>query len=198
MAVERADLRPSWISLANRLHNNAVAMSTIVLQLTRTLDARPEVQLPLGIALRNFTGEDDIARWLDIRHRAFARQRMGVPAWTAEDFHREFQAKSWWRPEHLWLAETLPREHPSAETVGAVALAFRGSGPAARPVVHWLAVLPQWRRRGVGQALMATLEQRCWDLGYRQIWLETLSAWQAAVEMYRSLGYEESQGRQEP
>jgi GNAT superfamily N-acetyltransferase len=172
-------------------------MSTIVLQLTRTLNARPEVQVPHGIALRNFAGEDDIARWLDVRHRAFARQRMGVPSWTADDFRREFQTKSWWRPEHLWLADTLRAKCGSVETVGTVALAFRGSGSAARPVVHWLAVLPEWRRRGVARALMATLEQRCWDTGYRQIWLETLSAWQAAVELYRRLGYEPCQGRTE-
>jgi GNAT superfamily N-acetyltransferase len=176
--------------LSGVVNDNADAMSTIVLQLTRMLYARPEVKLPQGVAIRTFAGEADIERWLEIRHRAFARQRVGVSSWTADDFRREFLAKSWWRPGHLWLAETFSHRGEPSNSIATVALAFRGSGTTSRPVVHWLAVLPNWRRRGIGRALMATLEARCWELGYRQVWLETHNGWQAAVEMYRHLGYE--------
>lgn len=164
-------------------------MGSTVLQLTRVLALRPTANLPAGIRLRTFTGDEDVARWLEIRHRAFARQRLGVAGWTSDDFDREFRRKSWWRPQHLWFAESVgvPEEPPDA--VGTVTLAFRGGAASAKPVVHWLAVLPQWRRKGVARALMTALEGRCWDLGYRQVWLETHSAWQDAVEMYRRLGY---------
>jgi GNAT superfamily N-acetyltransferase len=163
-------------------------MGTTVLQLTRTLYARPEVRLPDGMRLRTYASEADIERWLEVRHRAFARQRLGVRGWTRNDFHREFTTKPWWRPEHLWLMETAGAAEP--QTIGAVALAFRGAAIAPlQPVVHWLAVLPQWRRRGIGRALMAALEQRAWDLGHRQVWLETHDAWQSAAELYRHLGY---------
>ena len=70
-----------------------------------------------------------------------------------------------------------------------MALAFRGEGTEAKPAVHWLAVLPPWRRRGVGRLLMAELHQRCWDLGYRQIWLETHVRWTGAARLYEELGY---------
>ena len=36
---------------------------------------------------------------------------------------------------------------------------------------------------------MAHLETACWDLGYRQIWLETHEAWAAASAFYETLGY---------
>ena len=67
----------------------------------------------------------------------------------------------------------------------------RVPAPGARPVVHWLAVLPGWRRRGIGRLLLSRLHQDCWDAGYRQVWLETHAAWQAAVRLYRELGYRE-------
>ena len=164
-------------------------MST-VLQLTRRLESEPEPRPPQGIVLRTYAGSDDIPIWLALRQRAFARLRLGVRDWVAEDFQQEFLSKPWWRPEHLWFAETQPAPPGEATAVGTIALAFRGEGAAARPVVHWLAVLPAWRRRGVGRFLVATLEARAWELGYRQVWLETHAAWTAASELYRALGYE--------
>jgi GNAT superfamily N-acetyltransferase len=58
--------------------------------------------------------------------------------------------------------------------------------------VHWLAVLPGWRRRGVGRYLMSVLEARAWELGYREVWLETHAAWAEAVRLYQALGYGEN------
>jgi ribosomal protein S18 acetylase RimI-like enzyme len=55
--------------------------------------------------------------------------------------------------------------------------------------VHWLIVRSNWRRHGVGRLLMAHLETAAWDAGYREVWLETHVAWEAAVKFYRSLGY---------
>ena len=73
-------------------------------------------------------------------------------------------------------------------------LALRGADEAARPVVHWLAVLPAWRRRGIGRLLMSVLEARAWELGYREVWLETHAAWEEAVRFYRALGYRDRWG----
>lgn len=165
-----------------------------ILQLTRELEAPPQLVAAAGMRVRTYAGAGDIVRWLEIRHRAFARQRIGIAAWSEADFRREFLDKPWWSPQHLWFAEAEPsllrlRDRTEWTAVGTVALAFRGGGENARPVVHWLAVLPQWRRRGVGRALMGALERRAWELGYRQIWLETHAAWEAAVEMYRRMGY---------
>jgi len=61
-------------------------------------------------------------------------------------------------------------------------------------VVHWLAVLVTHRRRGVAQLLMRALEQRAWDLGQREIFLETHDGWTAAQRLYESLGYQQVPG----
>jgi len=68
-------------------------------------------------------------------------------------------------------------------------LAERGSGRAARMVIHWLAVLPNWRRRGVGRLLVAALEQCCWDAGQHEVFLETHAGWTSALRFYESRGY---------
>lgn len=177
-----------------------------VLQMRRCLSQAPEIIEVTGIALRTFRFPEDVAGWLELRRRAFARQRLGVRDWTMEDFEREFSVKPWWNPEHIWLAEsvadrsasgglpmTLPLDAPSP--VGAIALTWRGR-LANAPAVHWLAVHPAWRRRGIAQLLLGVLEARVWDLGLREIWLETHDQWQAAVQFYQKAGYEVVEARQ--
>lgn len=163
-----------------------------VLHLCRRLKAPPDGLTHPHVQVRHFAGEADIAPWLELRHQAFARQRIGVRQWSPEDFRIEFVRRWWWRPECMWLAEVPPA--PLADSsqhrlVGAVTLAMRGQPDHARPVVHWLMVLPAWRRRGVGQLLLAHLEAAAWHAGHRQIWLETHAAWSAAVTFYEASGY---------
>ena len=159
-----------------------------VLQLVRQLTCRPTAPPVAGVRLRTFGQAGDVERWLELRHRAFARQRVGVRTWTEQDFAAEFLTKSWWLPERLWFAETAaPSGTPC--TVGTVTLARRGDGAASRPVVHWLAVLPEWRRRGVARLLMAELEAAAWDAGHCTLYLETHAGWTAAAKLYEELGY---------
>jgi GNAT superfamily N-acetyltransferase len=88
----------------------------------------------------------------------------------------------------MWIAEEQPLLMP-VHVVGTVTLARRGNAPDDKPVVHWLAVLPGHRKRGIGRILMATLEAAVWDAGERQIWLETHQAWAEAGRLYQALGY---------
>lgn len=154
-----------------------------VLQLTKVLTARVEPQVTKEFAIRQYAGPVDIERWLELRHRAFARLKIGVRRWDRDDFEREFLQKSWWAPERLWLAESTDQSNC---LVGTVALAERAGG---QPAVHWLAVDPRFRRRGIGRLLMSHLEAFCWDQGQRQIWLETHSGWESAAALYQKLGY---------
>lgn len=165
----------------------------IVLQLTKTLVERPPACDVMGTQLRPFEGEQDIDIWLGLRDRAFARERVGVGVWTHDDFHREFLDKWWWQPERLWFAELLGDGATVPRVVGTVTLADRGSEAEPRPVVHWLAVLPQYRRCGMARALMAALETHCWDRGWKHVALETHRKWQRAIAFYEELGYS-SQG----
>ena len=157
-----------------------------VLQMTRVLAEQPVIPVVPGVQIRNIRIPDDVERWLELRRRAFAGQRIGVRERSREDFAVEFLGKSWWRPEATWLAET-------DGLVGSVTLARRESRSEAKPVVHWLMVDPSQRRRGIGRLLMTTLEAVIWDEGGRQIWLETHSTWEEAVALYRAVGYVEVQ-----
>ncbi len=177
-----------------------------VLHLCRRLVSPPDLPSIADIQVRHFAGDADIAPWLELRHQAFARQRIGVRQWSHSDFLDEFVHRWWWRPDHMWLADDLqlsplgrgqvedsPRRGEGVPAhrrlVGAVTLAMRGNPDDARPVIHWLMVLPSRRRRGIGRLLIAHLERAVWDAGHRTIWLETHAHWEAAAKFYDSLGY---------
>lgn len=163
-----------------------------VRHLLKRLVERPvEVSGP-GVVLRNYGGERDIEPWLGLRRVAFARERLGVRDWIRADFEAEFLSRWWWKPERMWLAETVTASSGSKfplPIVGTVTLAFRGEQSPSVPVVHWLAVHPKWRGQGIGRLLMAQLEATAWDLGERQISLETYDAWTGAAAFYHKLGY---------
>lgn len=80
-----------------------------------------------------------------------------------------------------------------------IAVCFRGfSTFAAQPLLnlHDLAVLPDYRGRGVGRQLLAVVEQLARSLGCTKVTLEVLEA-NPARKLYEALGYtapEYSQG----
>jgi GNAT superfamily N-acetyltransferase len=170
---------------------------TAVVQLVKDLSDEPRACELAGIRLRHFAGVQDIAPWLHVRHRAFGRLPVGVRAWSVEDFDQEFTAKPWWRPSRMWLAESTGAA-ALGELIGTATLALRGVGHHAKPVVHWLAVLPSWRRRGVATLLMDTLEAAAWQEGHREIWLETHVKWTAAAAFYTARGYRKALPAGEP
>jgi len=160
-----------------------------VIQLTHQLESRPELPDLADIGLRHFADRADIEVWLELRRRAFAKQQVGVRDWDPAEFSAEFLDKPWWNYSRMWFAETQDEHLLPAEPIGTVTLGLRGSGSNARPVVHWLVVHPRYRRRGVGRLLVAALEQACWDIGHRQIWLETHAGWAEANQFYQAIGY---------
>lgn len=153
-----------------------------VAHLSRQLSCPPTVPSIPGVAVRNFAGEQDIEGWLELRRRALSSQTPAVRTWTRADFEAEFLNKPWWSPRRMWFAE-------AEEIVASVALALRGR----LPVIHWLMVAPEWRRRGVGRCLLATLEAACWRAGDRKISLETHLSWTAAGAFYREMAYREGE-----
>ena len=113
------------------------------------------------------------------------------PAMDACDFEAEFLAKPWWSPE-LFGSLRCRRMHRIRHGRSAPwPERFEATGLRLGPVVHWLAVLPGWRRRGIGRLLLSQLHQCCWDAGYRQVWLETHSRAGPPCSLYRECGYRE-------
>ena len=162
-----------------------------VLQLSKRLASPPSTVAIPGVHLRTYNGPGDIDTWLELRHRAFARQTVGVRQWTADDFRAEFLEKWWWQPERMWFAEA--ETMVGRQIAGTITLAMRGEEREAKPVIHWLAVLPAWRRRGIARLLVNALEAAAWAAGYRDVYLETHVAWTAAAALYARLGYRPDQ-----
>lgn len=159
-----------------------------ILQLLKVLTNEPEVPAVPGVSLRTFRKPEDIAEWLELRRLAFAGETPGAGEWSEAHFRQEFTSKWWWRPEGMWFA--VASDSGAEVPVGTITLAMRGEPGAAVPVVHWLAVLPEFRGHGVGRLLLAMLEREVWRRELREIRLETHAGWQSAVRFYQAAGYQ--------
>ena len=168
---------------------------TPVLHFAKTLTFEPIARAAPGLAIRPFRDETDVEAWLALREAAFAGLVQSARPWTRADFHREFTGKSWWSPDCCWFA-TLSESNPAAVSpvmgspiAGSIVLGRSGRPPDDEPCVMWLMVHPAWRRRGIGRALLTTLEQAVWNAGERRIVLETHRNWRDAVQLYQQCGY---------
>lgn len=55
--------------------------------------------------------------------------------------------------------------------------------------VHWVAVLPEWQRKGVGRALLIAACHRLRELGHSKAFLTTAPVRTEALRLYRSIGF---------
>ncbi len=159
----------------------------MVVVLSKLLIQEPQHVTFNGLGVRTFQGDHDINTWLTVREKSFANAVPPIRSWNLDDFHREIKNRQWWQPERTWFAE-MDQGMGHRQVVGTVTLAMRRP---EQPVVHWLAVLPTARRRGVGRLLMARLERECWQLGYRRIALESETDWREATAFYEQMDYEQ-------
>ena len=74
-----------------------------------------------------------------------------------------------------------------SEPVGMALLSRRGD----RGWVSGVGVLPAWRRRGIGQRLVASVLERAREAGVRQVALEVIAQNSAARALYAGLGFVE-------
>ncbi|MET9294979.1 GNAT family N-acetyltransferase [Streptomyces sp. NPDC003077] len=68
--------------------------------------------------------------------------------------------------------------------MGALRPAADGAGEIKRMRVH-----PRWQGRGFGRLVLAHLERRAVELGYRRLVLDTTEGQHAALALYRRHGY---------
>jgi ribosomal-protein-alanine N-acetyltransferase len=116
---------------------------------------------------------EDLARVVEIEQSAFARP------WSRDLIAREMA--------HDWSSILLAVEPaPGGEAVLGLVVFW-----LVHDEVHVLnvAVAPEARRRGVARALMREVERRGAGRGARIATLEVRRSNQAALELYRSLGY---------
>jgi GNAT superfamily N-acetyltransferase len=85
-----------------------------------------------------------------------------------------------------WVARPVADAAPSA-VVGIVSLVSAKTGDGVRCSIGWLFVDPLFRRRGVGQALVAIAVRQANRLGAAEMHVETLSSWPAAVRFWEAV-----------
>ena len=130
----------------------------------------------------------DVSAWVELRERAVADLTPRPRSWLHADYAAEMfdRDRGAMRAELVGVSRTIrpPR------IVGAVTLAIRSrpGGPSAGGRTGCSSIR-DWRRRGVGNLLLAHLEQTALDAGYREVQLETHTGWAAAVAFYHSIGY---------
>jgi predicted GNAT family N-acyltransferase len=117
-----------------------------------------------------------MAAALHIRRRVFIEEQ-GVP----EDIEVDaYDAAAAWNKTAV---------HALLEVDGnpvATGRLLLGDGPAHNAHIGRVAVLPQFRRRGLGRRLMLALQDKARELGYPGI---TLAAQLQAIPFYERLGY---------
>lgn len=98
--------------------------------------------------------------------------------------------------DRLWIAEA------NNHIVGSIGVVSRSETEAQ---LRWLLVHPNHRGKGLGRTLLKKAIQFCRKAGYERVYLWTVSSLNAAINLYKSLGFRKSEektnkmwGKEEP
>ena len=153
------------------------------LRMWRELTDLPEAQPPAGYRIRTYETGDDAA-FVRIKNAAFMSENGGGRAWTAADFQKEYLDSPYFRPERVLFA--VYNGEPVGTTTAWTAM-NRGREVG---LIHWVAVVPQHRKKGLGWVLNVRTLQKLKELGYGEAILNTSETLESAVRLYRRLGFE--------
>ena len=86
--------------------------------------------------------------------------------------------------ERIWIVES------GAEVAGSVAIVAAAPTEAQ---LRWLLLAPQTRRRGLGRRLVTEAVAFARSCGYQEVFLWTLGHLEAALQVYRHLGFQRTE-----
>jgi len=137
-----------------------------------SLDDVPPPALPESFSLRSCRDGDEVA-WLDIIRRSYGGD------WPDDAFQRHMLSEESFRPERLFFAVT-EAGRPVA-TAGALQKLPHGDRTG---YMHMMAVLPEFRRRGLGTALLRRCLIYFREQGWRNAVLDTEVSRPEAIRLY--------------
>jgi len=91
--------------------------------------------------------------------------------------------------DRLWVAER------DGERVGCVGIIRRAEDQAQ---LRWLLVHPSCRGQGLGRRLVEGALAHCREQGFRSVYLWTVSGLEAAIHLYRALGFRKTEEKTGP
>jgi mycothiol synthase len=158
----------------------------VLFQMRRKLtEPLPDAPLPAGVTLRGFRPGHDEKAWLGVNSRAFI-DHPEQGRWSLDDL-RMREEEPWFDPAGFLLAvdieDTLlgfhwTKVHPAT------------GGEAAIGEIYVLAVDPGGHRRGLGRALSVAGLRHLADAGLTGAMLYVDESNEAAVALYRRLGFD--------
>lgn len=110
------------------------------------------------------------------------RATFGSDAWSEQAMRSELEAR------HTFYLVAVPLDNANAIDGYAGLLAPRG---APEGDIQTIAVHERARRRGLGRTLMNALTGEARDRGAREVFLEVRADNPGAIDLYRSLGFEQ-------
>ena len=96
------------------------------------------------------------------------------PVLSLEKLLMDFKRKTFYVFEHV------------GEVVGVSAIQVEDERMGS---IHWVYVLPEHQRKGIGTALVRHLEGKAKEIGLKRLWLLTVGKAYWAVDFYKKLGY---------
>ena len=125
--------------------------------------------------------ETDVIFDVVVRERSIALEERGLPQPMRKRYSIDEVFASWASWEHGWVAEV------DDAVVGFATVEYV---PWHQRLVLWfLYIEPDFRRRGVGRALLAEVERHGRNVGATHVWLETSNVNVPGVRAYERLGY---------
>lgn len=153
------------------------------LRMWRELKDLPDASAPAGYRIRTYQSGDDTA-FVRIKNAAFMSENAGGRAWTAADFKKEYLDSPYFEPKRVLFA--VFGDAPVGTTTAWTAT-YRGREVG---LIHWVAVVPEHRSKGLGWVLNVNALHKLRALGYGEATLNTSETLESAVRLYRRLGFE--------
>jgi mycothiol synthase len=152
------------------------------LRMWRELEHLPEAKPPSGYGIRTFETGDDVA-FVRIKNAAFQSGNGGGRPWTVADFEKEYMDSPYFERKRVLFA--VCGDEPVGTTTAWTAMHHgREVG-----LIHWVAVVPEHRNKGLGWVLNVRALHRLKALGYREAILNTSETLESAVRLYHRLGF---------
>jgi len=140
----------------------------------------PPLAVPAGFTLRNLrSGEEE--EWVRLKHACFREE--GGREGSVDDFRQEFMEAPFFDFGRIFVAL---QEDRMVGTASAWEIDF---GEGAVGLIHWVCVEPEYRRKGLGKALMVRALAELTARDYEDAWLNTSRDRRAAVGLYERMGF---------